>query len=292
MFLIPNSSYTIMETPTFSLRASLIHRLENLAASGLAKALPAAFVLSALVMPVSAATNLVKNGSFENNSGPGIVYGNTSGYYIGTNVPDWYFVKPSTNTPFAGVDNYDHARTNTSQAAQFWGAAPGYQNGNGFSSSPDGGYFWFGDGDQSYAVRLKQDITGLTIGEQYDLSFFYAYTQEIFRNQATDQVWEVFFGNDIYNTGWTHVPAAGFSGWHTSARTFTATAATQTLQFLAHGTNGLPPFLLLDGVKLTAQNEPPSPPAGTPGPVPLLGVAATMAWSRRLRRRIKRGGMN
>ena len=294
MFLIPNASCSIKKTPpsrsTFSIRASLIVRLENLAAAGLAKILPATFALSALAMQASAATNLVNNGSFENNSGPGIVYANTSGYYIGTTVPDWYFVKPSTNTPFAGVDNYAHARTNTSQAAQFWGAAPGYQNGNGFSGSPDGGYFWFDDGAVSYRVGLKQDITGLTVGEQYDLSFYYAYTQEIFVNAETDQVWEVFFGSDSYNTGWTHVPAAGFSGWHTSNRTFTASATTQTLHFMAHGTNGLPPFLLFDGVRLTAQNEPPTPPAPTPGPLPLLGLGASFAWSGRLRKRINQGG--
>jgi len=262
---------------------------KNLTASGFAKLLPAAIALSGLVMPVSAATNLVMNGSFENNSGPGIVFGNTSGYYIGTDVPDWYFVKPSTNTPFAGVDNYAHAITNTSQAPQLWGASPGYQNGNGFSSSPDGGYFWFSDGDVNYRVGLKQDITGLIVGEKYDLSFDYAYTQEVFRNEATWQVWEVFFGSDNYNTGWTNVPGAGFSGWHTSARTFTATAATQTLHFMAHGSNGLPPFLLLDGVKLMAQNEPPTPPSAVPGPLPLLGLGASFAWSARMRKRIKQG---
>ena len=282
-----------MKTPpsrsTFSIRASLIVRLENLAAAGLAKVLPAAFALSALAMPASAATNLVNNGSFENNSGPGIVYGNTSGYYIGTTVPDWYFVKPSTNTPFAGVDNYAHARTNTSQAAQFWGAAPGYQNGNGFSASPDGGYFWFVDGDVSYRVGLKQDITGLTVGEKYDLSFNYAYTQEIFRSENNNQIWEVYFGDDYYNTGWTSVPGTGFVGWNTSTHTYTATSSTQTLQFWASGSNSLPPFALLDGVRLTAQNEPPAPPAPTPGPLPLLGLGASFAWSGRLRKRINQG---
>ena len=59
---------------------------------------------------------------------------------------------------------------------------------------------------------------------------------------------------------------------------------------MAHGTNGLPPFLLFDGVRLTAQNEPPTPPAPTPGPLPLLGLGASFAWSGRLRKRINQGG--
>ena len=239
-------------------------------------------------MPASAATNLVKNGGFETNGGPGIVYGNPTGYFLDTTVADWYFQKPPSNEPFAGVDNYAHAMTNTSQAILLWGARPGYQNGNGFSASPDTGYFWVADGAAQYRVGLKQDITGLTIGEKYDLSFYYAYTQEANPGVvgATNQVWDVAFGTDSYNTGWTYVPEHAFRGWYTSTHTFTASAATQTLQFMAYGPSGQPPMALLDGINLTAQNESPAPPAATPGPLPLLGLGASFAWSGRLRKRI------
>jgi len=47
---------------------------------------------------------------------------------------------------------------------------------------------------------------------------------------------------------------------------------------------------LLDGINLIAQNEPPAPPAATPGPLPLLGLGASFAWSGRLRKRINQGG--
>ncbi len=43
------------------------------------------------------------------------------------------------------------------------------------------------------------------------------------------------------------------------------------------------------GVMLTVQNEPAVPPAATPGPLQLLGLAASFAWSRRLRKRINQG---
>jgi hypothetical protein len=259
--------------------------------SGLAKILAPALALSALAMPASAATNLVKNGSFESNGGPGVVYVFIGGgYQQPTTLSDWYFNFP-TNMPLAGVDTYAHSMTNTSQAIQFWGASPGYQNGNGFKASPDGGYFWVVDGDPTFVVGLKQDIHGLAIGEQYDLSFQYAFGQEAcpLCNGATNQRFDISFGSESYTTGGNLVPEHGFVGWLTSAHTFTATATMQTLQFWANGPVGQPPMAFLDGVTLTAKNE---PLAATPGPLPLLGFGVSLAWSSRLRKRIKQTNGN
>ena len=236
---------------------SFVQRLENLAAAGLAKVLPAAFALSALAMPASAATNLVKNGSFETNGGPGAQYLTT--------LADWTY-----GGGLASLDTAANAFTNSSAKIQFWGASPGYQNGNGFTGSPDGGYFWAADGDAQYRVLLQQSITGLTVGDKYDLSFDYAYGQEACNGYwcdgATSQLWSVNFGSENFNTGYTYVPEHGFRGWYKANHTFTASAATQFLQFAAVGPSGQPPVALLDGVMLTAQNEPPAPPAATPGP--------------------------
>jgi hypothetical protein len=270
----------IMIWPAPSQRSANVHPFHR------AKLLASAIAMFALAMPASAATNLVKNGGFELNGGPGVVSGN-GGYYQQTTVNDWYFTFP-TSTPLAGVDTYAHSMTNTSQAIQFWGAAPGYQNGNGFQASPTGGYFWASDGDPRYVVGLKQDISGLTIGEKYDLSFDFAFGQEACPGGwcigATNQRWDIGFGSESYTTGGNVVQEHGFVGWLTSAHTFTATATTQTLQFWANGPGGQPPVALLDSVKLTAQNE---PLAATPGPLPLLGFGVSLAWSGRLRKRIK-----
>jgi MYXO-CTERM domain-containing protein len=46
---------------------------------------------------------------------------------------------------------------------------------------------------------------------------------------------------------------------------------------------------LLDGKIRSAPNEPPAPPAATPGPLPLIGLGASFAWSSRLRKRINLG---
>jgi len=268
------------------IRPATVQRSATSNSLRLAKLLAPVFAVSALAMPASAATNLVKNGGFEQNTGPGVVSGN-GGYYQQTTISDWYYYFP-TSSPLAGVDTYAHSITNTSQAIQFWGAAPGYQNGNGFQASPTGGYFWASDGAPDYRVALLQDIAGLTIGEKYDLSFDFAFGQEAcpgnWCNGATNQRWDVWFGNETYTTGGNVVQEHGFAGWFKSAHTFTATATTQTLQFWSIGPAGQPPVALLDSVKLTSQNEPLTP---TPGPLPLMGFGVSLAWSSRLRKRIK-----
>ena len=264
--------------------SSLIQRIETFTAAGLAKLLPAAFALSALVMPASAGTNLVKNGGFEANGGPGATVYNPTPMVL----DDWTF---SPNGRFAGIDTEAHAYTNTTQQVKFWGASPGYQNGNGFSGSPDGGYFYAADGNYAFRGNLSQDITGLKVGAKYDLTFYHAYGQEACPqcNGATRQAWHVVFGSDQYETDLVDVPSHGFVDWNTATHTFTASATTQTLTFWANGGSGAPPFALLDSVKLTAQDEPPAPPAATPGPLTLLGLGASFAWSSRLRKRINLG---
>ncbi len=239
------------------------------------KMLASGFAIAAFALPASAATNLVKNGSFEVNGGPGAQYLTT--------LSDW-----SYGGGLASLDTEANAFTNNSKKIQFWGASPGYQNGNGFKGSPDGGYFWAADGDVQYLVELSQVITGLTIGEPYDLTFDYAYGQEAcdgwWCNGATNQTWWVVFGSEQYSPGQTYVPEHGFKGWYKAFTTFTPTAASQVLKFYASGPSGQPPMALLDGVKLTAQNETLTP---TPGPLPLMGFGVSLAWSNRLRKRIK-----
>ena len=100
------------------------------------------------------------------------------------------------------------------------------------------------------------------MGANYDLTFYYAYGQEACSacNGDTRQSWHVVFGSDQYETDVVDVPSHGFVDWNTVTHTFTASAITQTLTFWANGGNGAPPMALLDSVKLTAQNEPPTPP--------------------------------
>jgi hypothetical protein len=257
-----------------------VRRSAHKTASRITKLLAPALALFALAMPASAATNLVKNGSFESNGGPGATEYGT--YRI--TLDDW-FISPRG---FMGLDTEANAKTNVGpEPILLWGASPDYPSDNGFTGSPDGGYFWVADGHPGFRGYLQQDITGLTVGEIYDLSFYYAHAQEGCGpcNGDTRQAWHVYLGNDLLlQTDFIDVPPHGFKGWYKATQSFTASAITQTLQFWADGGNGAPPMALLDGVKVMAQNEPLTP---TPGPLPLMGFGVSLAWSNRLRKRIK-----
>ena len=213
-----------------------------------------------------AGINLVKNGDFEQNGGTGqLAQGITS-------LADWT-VGPANG----GGDPFDFVLNDKADSEGFrsvyystynsniflWG--PGtptqydnfppygdqYPVNNGFTGSPNGGYFFGSDG--AYATApLQQTIDGLTVGAQYTLSFEWAASQFAPAAGPTDQSWSVSFGSDSVQTPTYSLPSQGFSGWMTFTQTFTATSASQVLSFMAKGTpDNLPPFPLLDGVSLT-----------------------------------------
>ena len=82
-----------------------------------------------------------------------------------------------------------------------------------------------------------------------------------------------------------NIASQGFTDWTTyTSAPFTPTAASLDLKFTADGAPaGQPPFALLDNVQIVEFGSPPSP---VPGPLPVLGAGAALAWSRKLRRRI------
>ena len=97
--------------------------------------------LIALANPAQAA-NLVQNGGFENNSGPGYVFANP--------ITNWTL----NNTASSGVSinaintlaQLQAAGNTSSTPIPLWGASAGYVNGNGFRNSNNGGYFIIADG--------------------------------------------------------------------------------------------------------------------------------------------------
>ena len=256
--------------------------------------------LIALANPAQAA-NLVQNGGFENNSGPGYVSNHPISNWTMTNIGSSGVGINSVAT-FAQLQAGAPCSPPYSSCAipiGLWGVTPNYVNGNGIRDSNDGGYFLIADGYSEFNSKFRQTITGLIPGTDYELTFEYAYAQQGGFDGPTNQKWTVAFGSENYQTPAYNLPSHGFyggsnsTGWLTASHTFTATSASQTLQFLAIGSPGVPPMSLLDGVSLTeVVPTPPEPtPTPTPGPLPLLGLGATVAWSGRLRQRIKRGGL-
>lgn len=204
-------------------------------------------VLALLVLPVQA-TNLVANGSFEN------IGTNTASFSISKDgvLPNWA-ATPSGNKILdclivAG------ATMNLCGTTAFGGGFTFWENPG---PSPDGGNFVGMDGYNAYSTPLTQTITGLLPGASYAISFYQAAGQQRGFDGATTERWQVQFGSASQLSVLMSNANHGHVNWMSQTLTFTASAASQVLSFIAIGTpNGLPPFVLLDGVSINQVPEP------------------------------------
>lgn len=81
------------------------------------------------------------------------------------------------------------------------------------------------------------------------MSFDWAATQLRNRQGPTTNRFLVSLGGDTQATPVVDVASQGFDGWYKASFTYTATATSELLEFVANGTPaGQPPFALLDGV--------------------------------------------
>ena len=252
--------------------------------------LAASLVLAFVAVPAGAA-NLVVNGSFETNSGVGYLDNNTT-------ATGWTNAGATDGRPNAfnfiidaNADKNPGGGFN-SELGTIWVWGPQYTpdpSNNGFQGSGVGTYFLGGDG--AYASGwVSQQISGLTVGSQYELSFLWAAAQFTdVTDKAFDAGWKIQFGSDIVDTDTVHVASRGFAPWRSFSRVFTASNIVQTLSFLATGgPAGVPPFSLLDGVSLQPTGGPPSAipeidPAGGASVLALVG--GCLAWIEARRRR-------
>lgn len=156
---------------------------------------------------------------------------------------------------------------------------------NGFpASSPNGGNFVGADGAFEVAP-ITQTVAGLTAGVQYNLSFYWGAAQQATYTPGTTEQWQVTLGNEMHATPVVSNPTQGFSGWFAQTLTYTATSASEVLSFLAAGTpSGAPPFVLLDGVSITAVAEPASWMTLVVAVLSIIGVASLRRRSSRLAR--------
>ena len=213
-------------------------------------------------------TNLVTNGGFEQTTGPN----NGTGQFYSLNITGWH---GSSGSGINSGANYMSVAANNQVVLSYsW---PGVntlqlwttQNGgpNVIPSSPDGGKFVVADGDWGL-VPITQTINGLTPGAKYNLTFDYAAALMRFPccspeygnnvNVTPSGSWKVSLGNQQFEpTSLSGVVARGFSGWSQASFTYTATASSEVLSFLADGTPlGVPSAVLLDGVSLAPVPEP------------------------------------
>lgn len=199
---------------------------------------------AALASPV----NLVVNGGFEqvtNGAGKFSTVGGTTVATGWTSTGYNFLYTPGTvDTTGAGASHL-----------KLWGPNDG--SNNGFTNSPTGGNFLASNGVYQ-AGPIQQIINGLVIGQSYLLSFDWAGAQQYNFSGVTTEGWQVSLGSQTFTTNMITNVSHGFTGWRTQTFTFTATAATEVLSFLAKGTppSGAPPFSLLDNVSLVAVPEP------------------------------------
>ena len=195
------------------------------------------------ICPAAQANNLVFNGSFETTTnGAGQLGFNTDATGWTTNGYNFLFTAGSADTTGAvGSDG----------GLSLWG--PGNGSANGLpASSPDGGNFVADDGAFEVGA-LQQTINGLTAGQDYVVSFYWAGAQQSGFNGATTEQWQVSFGSQTQSTAVANNADHGFTGWMSQSFTFTADGTSDVLSFLAVGTpDGEPPFSLLDGVSVNA----------------------------------------
>lgn len=225
-------------------------------------AIAAALVSTAAV---AAPVNLVQNGSFETlTNGAGQLGYNTtaSGWSIANGGYTFAFTSGGADTTGAN-GQYGNL--------QLWG--PGNGSANGLpASSPDGGNYVAQDG--AFQVQaLTQTLSGLTVGKKYAVSFYWGGAQQYQFTGPTTEGFVVSLGDQSFTTPGTTMPGQlqnanhGFTGWQHSMFTYTATASSEVLSFLALGTPvGEPPFTVLDGVSATAVATP------EPSALALLGL--------------------
>lgn len=157
-----------------------------------------------------------------------------------------------------------------------------------FADPPPGGNFIQADGNPAFQTSFNQVLTGLIIGQTYDLSFWQAGGQQLEFTGATTEQWIVALGGtgfvlchgcgndptfgivdtysnpgaEIHATHLMNTPSEGVYPWEQVTMSFTATAVSQTLSFLAWGNNGsevnLPPTVFLAGVNTPAQTPEPA----------------------------------
>jgi hypothetical protein len=192
----------------------------------------------------AAPINLVKNGDFSlSSAGNGQIGYNTV-------LSDWS--TSGYNFVFAeGTADTTGAMSWFGNSLTLWGSHNG--GANALATSHDGGNFVANDGAYGVAA-LSQMITGLNIGQKYELTFEWAAAQQFGFTGATTEYWVANLGDDAATRQATAIysnASHGSSAWSKVSMIFTATGTSELLSFLAGGTPvGEPPFSLLDGVSL------------------------------------------
>ena len=228
--------------------------------------------LAALAVAGSAnAANLVVNGSFTSNNltplqlsalaGAGRVGVEDDTHFAYPNAVTGWTSAPSANNSDYNLYFFDGATAKTGDADTRYPGEQQRPNANFTGSSPDGGAFMVLDGDPGFSGDFQQNITGLTFGQSYVLSFWWAAGELSNRTGYSTEQLTGSIGGDAFATPvftnshpcFNNCQAGDFSGWRKLTVKFTASGPSELLRFLSVGTApqaNLPPVAFLDGVSV------------------------------------------
>lgn len=204
----------------------------------------------------ASATNLVTDGTFQQfvsgdtlSSSGGYICQATGNSTCTSNLADWISDCNTTcGTGATAASVLIHGKDGTAfNCCGLWA----------FSDDPltTGNYIAI-DGDRTYGAWIAQKVSGLTIGDTYQLTFDMAAGQQNGTTGATDEWWDVTFNSTqgagtVMSSLVIDNPSHAFTGWDTVVMTLKATSTSEWLQFYANSTSsGLPPVVMLDNVSL------------------------------------------
>lgn len=212
-----------------------------------------AIALATLATAAAHATPTIVNGTFADTNGSG---------KVGTD---------TTITGWSGNGGYTFVYSSAANAqvgadgVSLWG--PNNGSANGFVNSPGGGNIVAMDADY-FTEPLSTTVTGLTVGQDVTISFWFAASQQHGFTGATQQTLDVSLGSVAQDTPTIDLASHGFSGWEEESLTFDPTSTSEVLSFLAQSPNPVPPFLLLSDVTISTTTSP----VPEPGSLALLST--------------------
>jgi hypothetical protein len=274
-------------------RSELRSTHEQLGADMISKILTvigsSAFALALGASGVAHAGNLVTNGNFESyTAGPNGVgdiaftspvtdWSSPTIDSAGTTPGNLLFSPGSADTTGVYYDNTPNGGNTTYFG--LWGPNSGSNNGL-TATSPAGGNFLGLDASSLYNGAISQTINGLAVGQVYQVGFYSAGAQLWTTTGATTEQFQVSLGSQTQLSTSVNNASQGFTGWVYQTLNFTAISTSEALSFLAIGTpQGLPPFMLLDGVTMNSVPE--------PSALALIGIGLFGVGAASLRRRFK-----
>lgn len=254
-----------------------------------------AMVLASAVSLPAQAVNILQNGNLIpsqaiQDASPNNTYRFNGGYYT-IEIPGW------------NIDNKSYAAITPPGTAVGSGSAPGLPGAFGYNvapgqtvNSPTGAPAWFFnlDGDTQYGATLSQQLTGLTVGKEYVISFYQtaaSINDWVNYNTPTWNQLRVSFGN-----GQALAPRIDMAlhenvkPWQQVTMRFTAQYTSQLLSFVNEGgPGGQPPIALLTSVTVDDGTPPPTAVPWETDALPLVGATMVFGAGVFVKRKIAQG---